>query len=160
MNVAFHGKPGTPKWLQYDIGNPSWIDYYWNYDSDTIETLRKEKSLVLIGYSWGGSYIAELTRQLNNINAIIIYEAPLLHGSPTGNAPVLIILNQYNMTPARRKELYKAYSIWSIGREVTELFGQGRHIKRVNDGNRKFGHGWDTNLNDKIENWIDLHAKR
>jgi len=68
--VALHGDFSTPARFRKDTGNPAFLNYYLAYKGlETVQIankLRHYKDLNLIGYSRGGSIIADLTHYLTN----------------------------------------------------------------------------------------------
>ncbi len=146
--VAFHGDFATPSMLRRDMG-VDWVDRYWDYKCDEVDSLRGYEDLVLVAYSRGGATVGKLANTLNNIRAAVLYEAPLLDAkNPAGEFPVLLIWNSLSL---RRftSEAFRSHSEWALKHPVTQLRGRGFHIRLWPPG-----HGWDRKLNGEIRKWL------
>lgn len=165
MIIALHGQYATGRMLERDMGSPDWVDFYYqpkrmNYHSlsEWVGDLiwQSREPVVLIGYSLGGSLIANLSHDFTDgIKGAVLYEAPLLDSEPTGEFPVLWIENMYASTPTREDEMADSCAAWEKGRETQVLFGEGRHIRWV-WGWPMWGHAWDRKLNPLIVDWIGV----
>ena len=154
--IAFHGGYLSPAAMQRDMNDPSWVNEYLSSKSvdDAANAVSKHESVVLIGYSIGGSLIGHLSHLLDNIEAVVLYESPLINtGNPSGNFPVLWIRNRYKSTPRREKEFSDTLAEWHVQHPVTEITGKGRHIA-WRWGCPPFAHAWDVSLNDWVWQWI------
>lgn len=137
------------------MGDPRWVDWYWDYGRDDLSTIRDSQSgVILVGYSRGGQIIGELSARLDNVVAAIIYESPPPR-NVGGNFPVLLIWNRRSRK-AKSKQAALTERQWRLGgRRVDRLSGKGRHLKWVR-GVPPVGHGWDVTLNPIIEEWIGV----
>jgi len=155
ITAALHGQYATGKMLRRDMGDPTWVDYYVHKIGKltSAELQRLKPPLILVGYSLGGSVIADLTHELDLVGAVL-YESPLLNDTiPAGTFPVLWIQNDYRHKTRRKREMDSSLAGWKENHQVTQLTGSGRHIRGV-IGWPMWGHAWDQTLNDKIAGWL------
>ena len=144
--------------LRRDMGHPKWVDYYLEgHDYRDlyyqIQAVTSE-DVVLVGYSEGGSVVAELTWLLDNISGVVLYESPSLRAHTVyGNFPVMWIRNDYKAWWWREEEFDDTLLMWSKEHTITHLKGQGRHA-RWRLGWPPVTHAWDRSLNPKIEQFI------
>lgn len=169
--IAFHGDFGTSEGLERDAGYPKWIDLYeqgWRRGRFDLDYFSAFDSLVLVGYSRGGSHIGHLSTELTNIAAAVLYESPLIGiDRPGGSFPVLSIWNHAGVryptiwwtrsARKRQKEAEDTIIAWQRDHPVDIIHGRGRHTKTVSYWPFR-GHGWDVSLNPYIEQWIKEHA--
>ena len=158
--VAFHGSLGNAAILARDMGDPAWVDlYHEGHDVDAARNICSAfESVVLVGYSMGGSVMGHLSHVLGNIAAVVLYESPLLGiDRPAGTFPVLWIRNDYRWTNQREIEFAETRAAWGESHHVDEMIGQGRHIRFV-WGCPVIGHAWDQQLNPAIRDWIKHHS--
>lgn len=153
---AFHGDFASAEDLQADMGDPAWVDEYVDYRRDFESAIADQDSVVLVGYSRGGSIIGELSLRLRNIRGVVLYESPLFGvDQPGGNFPALVIWNRRSRK-RRSIEAWDTLQRWRAGgRSVTMMDGQGAHLKFVMRPSTAFlGHGWDVSLNSRIAAWV------
>lgn len=162
---AFHGDGARPSHLREDMGNPSWVSDYVDWKrQDTVEVaydLSMQEAVVLVGYSSGGGFIADiLSHLLDNIAGAILYESPVGQPFPPGgDFPALLLWNQGSWRATSRKA-DKARKAWRMGgRKVVEPspenWGSGGHsrwIRRPRTLCR--AHNWDQSLSAMVERWI------
>lgn len=158
--VAIHGDGGSARIMRRDMGDPSWVDRYldWNGQVDAALKLAWGGDIVLVGYSRGGAHIAGLAEHLPNIRAAVIYESPDpgMESVP-GNFPALLIWNRRGRGSTYQGSMSDA--AWIHSRHpVSRMIGKGRHTKFV-FGWPPIGHGWDKSLNPEIESWIERNAR-
>ena len=168
MVIAFHGQGARGSRLKEDMGCPSWVDWYPDWQRDyrgakhfsSVCIDRGLRNLVLIGYSLGGDFIARLTwEQVSDfVSCIIVYESPLKHVEhprPIG-CPVMVIWNNYKpRTSRRRQEKADVIASWNMRFLNTEniIASLGSHM--VKSRRRPFlRHAWDRSLNPRIEEWV------
>jgi pimeloyl-ACP methyl ester carboxylesterase len=161
--VALHGQFASPKILRRDMGDPSWVDIYLPTPYDDLSRellidsldLEIDEPMVLVGYSIGGSVIANLSHYFyREIAGVVLYESPMFDSlSVAGDFPVLWIRNNYQSTLRREAEFLDTFTLWSLQHPVTKLIGTGRHMK-FTWGWPPIGHAWDQTLNPFIETWI------
>ena len=160
--IAIHGALSNGNMLRQDIGKPSWIDHYPTYKHvkhyDQIRELIIEcESVNLIGYSKGGSLIADLTNDediLPRIKSAVLYESPVFNVAQCrGTFPVLMIWNNrgYITHPRRRLLALQSIALWQQTHTITFLLGNGPHFY-LNPPR----HGWDRELNPIIEQWLTV----
>ena len=164
--AAFPGDFARASDLRSDAGNPGWIDGYFDYQRTgsirspysvpCLDDLRRQASVVLVGYSRGGDLVAWLTTQLDNIAGVICYESPVHSVSvPSGEFPACLVWNRDSRKAASQAATDARFA-WSMtGRHLTVLFGRGGHTKPVMRPRTLFrGHGWDVELNDLLGSWV------
>lgn len=158
--IAFHGDFANANVLRRDMGDPSWVTHFWD-DHDVKEILRfcrSQSSVVLIGYSRGGSLIGHLSKSLFNIERAVLYESPLLGTNKVGgNFPVLWIWNEYWQSARRRFERADTLRAWELGnRKVIPLNPKNawRHTRFTPFSNPPIGHNWNQSVNPIVEKWI------
>lgn len=143
------------------MGNPSWADiYFQGHDMESAKSICSAfGSVVLVGYSFGGSLIGHLSHVLTNITAAILYESPLLEiEKPAGTFPVLWIQNDYWTFQFRQREFDETLAAWKQSHHVAEMTGRGRHA-RLAWGWPPVGHAWDQRLNKAIGAWIKIQSQ-
>lgn len=155
--IAYHGFGGTAQMLREDIGEID-LDIHFS-DACNVRQARREierlgaSELSAIGYSRGCRIIADLTCLMPEVfRRVVLYEGPLGRmRAAGGNAPALIIWNDlgYRYKPAADEMEFA----WARGgRHVEHLEGKGEHIR--NDPVLGKRHGWDQELNRKIEKFL------
>lgn len=167
ITICFHGQVpwfiNGAHLLERDIGDnftPISI-YYRGFDQELlIQTLEEIKygvadDLLLIGYSKGGDFIANLThtRLLPRIKGAVLYEAPLFDNRiPKGDFPVFIAWNDRGRRRTKRgeREGHDTYWKWAENHSCTVEWGVGKHLTLFPPS-----HCWDKNLNPLIKHWID-----
>lgn len=159
--IALHGDYGTPEMFRADMGDPTWVDEYfdgkgWRYYGKSLDKLVEtiKSPTILVGYSRGCAVIAELTRipmVSHWIRAAVIYEGPVNVPSCPGTFPVLQIWNNRGALkrPMRIDDCIYSMQCWSSGHPTTLMIGNGKHMQ-LNPP----GHDWDRSLNNRIEDWI------
>lgn len=157
MNVhAFHGQGSSPSRMRYDCGNPDWITRYADWQNGFDNGTEK---FVALGYSLGGSFIAELTNRpiAKRLAGIIVYESPVLTMLPAPvDCPVVVIWNDYEPRTLRRRE-QKAHSIKAWNRasdNVAHLLGGYRKHTRWIPRWPFIGQAWDVALNPMLAEWV------
>lgn len=161
--LAFHGQGSSPARMKYDMGNPNWVSSYpdWTLyaDAEQFAAANGVGDVVLIGYSLGGEFIAELTRTslAPKIRGIVVYESPVRRGPPRPlGCPVKIIWNDYDPW-FRWRKAKKAQSIYQWTRafpDAEKLIGRHTsHVKRIPVA-PWFGQAWDVGLNAELGRWI------
>ena len=156
--IAFHGGYLSPEDLRRDMGDPDWVDEYLPSDYRKVinsgRLIASRGPIVLVGYSIGGSLIGHLSRVLPNIIGAVLYESALIGiDKVAGSFPVLWIRNRYESTKRREHEFDSTRAAWSVGREMADMRGEGRHVT-WRWGWPPFAHAWDTQLNPMIQSWI------
>lgn len=157
MNViAFHGKPGRAYILKRDMDNPPWVStYFAGHNVEAAEELvHSTESPVLVGYSYGGQVIADLSNKCKNIIGVVLYEAPL-YGPCNPYMPVMQIWNNKGRRhwPAARR----SRNLWSCAETYMEFVVPGKHI-RFTSSWPFLGHDWNTDVNDLISVFLE-HCK-
>lgn len=163
MIIALPGDMSKNSMLKNDMG-VDWVDHYWQANGwesphkeyqKLIDFISPLDSVILVGFSRGGSMIAKLSNELTNIKAAVLYESPMVDSTTVGgNFPVLMIWNNEGrlvdgLPRSRFKATYSIYA-WAKDHPMTFLMGDGGHVKT-----NPLGHDWDKSLNTKIKNWID-----
>lgn len=160
--AAFHGDFFTAAHLRQDLGNPAWVDSYvdWRRSGGWLEDLAAKPALAIVAYSRGGQIAAQLSHELPNVRAFVLYEAPTLRaGPPAGTAPALWIWNDrsWRRNTAQARESLAQWQ--SSGRRVDFLTGSGSHLKRSRRARTLYlAHGWDLALNDRISAWLEAQT--
>lgn len=161
--IALHGDLATADMLRRDMGNPAWVNHYynaggWRNIDAKIELLTHfirllEEPVALVGYSRGGSVIARLSHTIPHlIKCAVVYESPVKDSDGCGgNFPVLSIWNDRGAIRRlhRIDEVLHSINCWSIGRRCEIMVGSGKHFT-LNPP----AHSWDRSLNNRIEDWI------
>lgn len=157
--IAFHGHPGSADLLRRDMGDPEWVDVFFEgHDLDeAVELVNSEDKVILVGYSFGGDLIACMTCHCRNIVGAVLYESPLLKPViPKGNFPVCMIWNRFGRQswPAS----VRSSQAWcKQGRPFVDLEGRGGHV-RFTWRWPFLGHAWDQRLNSEIERFVQYAA--
>lgn len=162
--IAIHGDFATPEMLAQDMGDMSdEVDlfHHFNYKrpiqfshqlDQLCRTIKEKGEVVLIGYSHGGSIIADVTEYLaREIVGAVLYESPVLRSDYIyGTFPALMIWNDNGASKGiRSNQADRSKRLWKKNRLVTELEGSGGHMKT-----NPIGHCWDQSLNGKIRDWL------
>lgn len=165
--IAVHGDYSSGEKLQYDSGDPLFVDYFisWkkynkisrSYEevASQIRKIQRENdcNLILIGYSRGADFIREYAWDHPHVIGLIGYE-PLASGNLRSDIPLLLVTNQFGRHFWTRKGNMSA-AAWVREDDCMELSGGvGFHI-RLKWGWPPIGHAWDMSLNPMIEAWID-----
>lgn len=154
--IAFHGDFANGKILRRDMGDPEWVDLYYEGHDLPLATrvCSAFDTVVLVAYSFGGSLIGHLSHVLTNIAAVVLYESPLMGiDEPAGQFPVLWVRNDYKSTRRREKEFAATLVAWQADHNVDKMTGNGRHV-RFACGWPPIGHAWDRSLNSSIRDWM------
>lgn len=163
--IALHGDYGTPEMLRIDMGDPAWVDTYfdargWRYYDKSIAKLVEQinKPVVLVGYSRGCQAIADLSANpltAQWIRAAVIYEGPVGSAGCFGSFPVLQIWNNRGALKrlGRIDDCINSMQCWSASHPTTLMVGSGMHMRL-----KPPGHDWDRSLNNRIEDWINHHC--
>jgi hypothetical protein len=166
--VAFHGDTATGKMLREDMGNPMWVDEYWDGPRTHAGVLRAADYLscfdcvALVAYSSGGSFAAKLSCQLTNIACAVLCESPIRGPTiPCGNFDVLSLWNgehgRYDSDEARNTIAdWRRNHVVQV--EFTNIVG---HMRREwwRWPRRTLRHNWDRSMNLFIYDWILKHGK-
>jgi pimeloyl-ACP methyl ester carboxylesterase len=162
--LAFHGQGSSPARMKYDMGNPNWVTYYPDWKrfrgAEHFAEAHSFRDVVLIGYSLGGEFIAELTRTslASKIRGIVVYESPVRRGPPRPlGCKVKIIWNNYDPW-FRWRKAKKVQSIYQWTRafpNAEKLIGRHTsHVKRIPVA-PWFGQAWDVSLNLELRGWVE-----
>lgn len=159
---AFHGDGARPWHLRDDMGNPTWVDEYPDWmrqnQEQLIAELAAEESVILVGYSSGGGFIADvLSHRLGNITGAVVYESPVRSGRPPGGEfPVMMIWNR-GSRKAASKMACEAMEAWVANsrRKWRLVFGDGGHTRWAWRPRTLFrAHNWDASVSPKAERFI------
>jgi hypothetical protein len=151
--------------LQNDMGDPDWVDWYWDYRSPFTPPT---DGFVGVAYSISGSLLGDYSlydRFIDKCKALFLYECPLLNDIiPLGDFPVTLIWNKRKWMPQKRKlEMLDTAIRWKVNHPVEEIEANGgkgllyRHLEP-----KPYwpfvGHAWDRGINHKIESAINALA--
>ena len=164
QTIALHGDYASPDMLRRDMGNPAWVDHYydgrgWRDVDGRIELLThfirsQEEPVVLVGYSRGGDVVARLSNSIPHlIRAAVVYESPVSVDSCGGKFPALCVWNDRGSIRRLQRvdDVVKSLRLWSVGRRCEIMIGSGRHMDLMPPG-----HSWDRSLNSRIEDWLTM----
>lgn len=159
--IALHGDYANSARMLKDMGDPPWVTEYfdaggWRDYQESLDVLKHMiyayHKVILVGYSRGGQAICDLSRGYSeHILAAVLYESPV-SGDCGGDFPVLMIWNNKGALKRRTNQAVLSMEEWTQDRKVELLIGKGRHVQR--DEDRELSHAWDTDLNDRIGDWI------
>lgn len=165
--IALHGDLATGDMLRRDMGDPCWVDEYFDgqwgpgrFDRSVRELSSKIQGVgpcALVGYSRGASVIARLSigPVAELIRAAVVYEGPVIDSASCGGCfPVLMIWNDDGAVANRTKAAAASIIKWRVGRRLEIIEGHGKHVEKDEDG--KHCHGWDKSLNVEIRDWLRL----
>ena len=159
--IAFQGQGATPRMLQKDMGDPDWVDMYWDYRNPYFRLQR----FIGVCYSISGSILAKhtLERRFRELMVgLILYECPILDDIiPLGDFPILSIWNERSfMLPSRKREMDDSIKRWSLNHpvEVKKAYG-GRGLLFRHLEPKPYwpfvGHAWDRGINSYAQEWVE-----
>lgn len=165
--IALHGDYATPEMLKRDMGDPTWVDEYfdgrgWRYYGKSLDKLIQlvNQPTILVGYSRGCAAICDIANTplvSHWIEAAVIYEGPVTDSNCGGDFPVLQVWNNRGALKrlGRIDDCIQSMQCWSATHQTTLMIGSGMHMRL-----KPPGHDWDRSLNNCIEDWINKQIGR